>query len=357
MNILLIYGGTSCEHDVSVITACLARGYFQGNLYCAYLSKSNECFLVPNDYTPARHVTEKLKNRVVFLFGEGKFAVMRGKRIVKTVQIDAVVNCCHGYSGEDGSVAALCQLLNVPLIGSPLIPSAVAMDKYVSKIVLREYGFPVLEGFELKRSDDLKDCTVNYPVVVKPVTLGSSIGVAVARDDDELATALLNAFKYDGRVLVERALGDFTELNCAVMRTRGEVVSSAVDCPVTLNDILTFEDKYVSGSAADAERAKVPDSLVAEVKKMTERIYERLGFSGVIRVDYLLDNERKELYVNEINAIPGSLAYGLWEQRFTRAEYGQALVEQAVADHRENACVTRVFESTVLSGANGVKKK
>ena len=78
MNILLIYGGTSCEHDVSVITACLARGYFQGNLYCAYLSKSNECFLVPNDYTPARHITEKLKNRVAFLFGEGKFAVMRG---------------------------------------------------------------------------------------------------------------------------------------------------------------------------------------------------------------------------------------------------------------------------------------
>ena len=209
----------------------------------------------------------------------------------------------------------------------------------------------------MKRSDDLKDCTVNYPVVVKPVTLGSSIGVAVARDDDELATALLNAFKYDGRVLVERALGDFTELNCAVMRTRGEVVSSAVDCPVTLNDILTFEDKYVSGSAADIERVKAPDSLVAEVKKMTERIYERLGFSGVIRVDYLLDNETNELYVNEINAIPGSLAYGLWEQRFTRAEYGQALVEQAVADHRENACVTRVFESSVLSGVGGVKKK
>lgn len=358
MNILLIYGGKSCEHDVSVITACLARGYFQGNLYCAYFDKNNECYLVPNDYTPIKHVTEKLKNRISFIFGESKIAVMRGRRIVKTVQIDVAVNCCHGYSGEDGTVAAICQLLNVPLVGSALIPSAVAMDKCLSKTVLREYGFPVLEGFGLNSSDGIAELgALSYPVVVKPVTLGSSIGVDVAHNDGELSRALANAFKYDGKVLIERALTDFTELNCAVMKSRGKTVCSAVDCPVTLNDILTFEDKYVSNSAAGVKRADVSDELVLRVKEMTAGIYDRLGFSGVIRVDYLLDNTTQELYVNEINSIPGSLAYGLWENEYTRTEYGQALVEQAVADHRENSKRTRVFSSSVLNGANGVKKK
>ena len=358
MNILLVYGGKSCEHDISVITACLARGYFNGNLYSVYFNKDNESYLVPNDYTPVRHVQEKLKNRVIFLTGDSKIAVIRGKRVSKVIDVDVVVNCCHGYNGEDGTVAALCQLLGCPIVGSPLIPSAVAMDKSLTKRVLSSFGFPVVDGFELKSDDDLSETSgVTYPIIVKPATLGSSIGVTVAYSDDEFARALRCAFKYDGKVLCEQALTDFKELNCAAMRVNGSIVTSAVDSPVSVHDILTFEDKYVSDSAVLNPKSPVESGIAETVKAMTERIYDKLGFSGVIRVDYLLDNTTRELYVNEINAIPGSLAYGLWEGQYTRTEYGQALVEQAVADHRENARRTYAFDSGVLNGVNGIKKK
>lgn len=358
MNILLVYGGKSCEHDISVITACLARGYFQGNLYSVYFNKNNESYLVPNDYTPIKHVSEKLKNKVVFLAGESKIAVVKGKRLAKIIPVDVVVNCCHGRNGEDGTVAALCQLLGCPLVGSALIPSAVAMDKSVTKRVLREYGFPVVNGFELTSGEDLSEVNgVKYPIIVKPVTLGSSIGVTVARDDDELASALQVAFQYDKKVLCEQALTDFTELNCAAMRVKGQIVSSAVDCPITAHDILTFEDKYISNEAVGIVNKSISGDVKTSVKNMTERIYGAVGFSGVIRVDYLLDNASGELFVNEINSIPGSLAYGLWNGEFTRTEYGQALVEQAVADHRESERRTYAFDSSVLNGVNGIKKK
>ena len=141
-NVIIIYGGRSPEHDISVITACLARGYFDGNLYSVYFNKQNECYLVPTGFTPVRHVTEKLKNKVVFLFGESAIGVIKGKRIVKKIPVDVVVNCCHGSNGEDGTVAALCNLLGAPVVGSPLIPSAVAMDKVVTKYILSQGFLP-----------------------------------------------------------------------------------------------------------------------------------------------------------------------------------------------------------------------
>ena len=359
-NVIIIYGGRSPEHDISVITACLARGYFDGNLYSVYFNKQNECYLVPNDFTPVRHVTEKLKNKVVFLFGESAIGVIKGKRIVKKIPVDVVVNCCHGSNGEDGTEAALCNLLGAPVVGSPLIPSAVAMDKVVTKYVLSQMGLPVVKGFSL-RQNDVNDFAVlkadlAYPLIVKPSTLGSSIGVKVVNNDDELEQALIAAFKYDGKVLCEQALTDYAELNCAAMRVKGEVITSNVDCPQSIHDILTFEDKYVQNSAVSGG-GQVSDDVKRQVGNLTERIYSELGFQGVIRVDYLYDKTTDTLYVNEINTIPGSLAYGLWEQRYTRTEYGQALVEQAVNDKRLSSRRLSVFDSGVLNGVNGIKKK
>ncbi len=360
MNTVLVYGGKSCEHDISVITACLARGYFSGELYSVYFDKENQSYLVPNDYKPARHVAEKLKNRVVFLFGEKKIAVLKGKRISKIISVDVVVNCCHGLNGEDGTVAAMCNLLGAPVVGSPLIPSAVAMDKVVTKQVLNQMGLPTVKGFALREQElsdliSLKD-NYSYPLIVKPSLLGSSIGVSVVKNDEELEQALSVAFKYDCKVLCEQALTDYTELNCAAMRVNGKIKTSKVDCPVTLNDILTFEDKYVSNKAVE-KSIEVGKDIAEQVKEYTERIYRELGFQGVIRVDYLYDNKENKLYVNEINTIPGSLAYGLWEGEYTRTEYGQALVEQAVNDKRMSEQHVYVFDSGVLNGVNGIKKK
>lgn len=361
MNILIIYGGKSCEHDISIITACLARGYFEGNLYSAYLDKNNRCFLVPNDWTPKKHVDGKLNKTVVFKLGEGAIAVMRGRRVIKTIPIDVVVNCCHGVNGEDGAIAALTQMAGIPLVGSDIASSAVAMDKVLTKRVLNSYDVPTVKGIELTKSDmpQLKERIVdlNFPLIVKPSKLGSSIGVEVCKVYEDLDNALARAFKLDAKVLVEEALTDFIELNCAAIRVKGKVRLSVIDQPLTTHEILTFADKYVENEAFDRRPAPLDKKVASEVERLTTLVYDKLGFSGVIRVDYLLDKASGKLYVNEINTTPGSLAYGLWEAKFSRTAYGEALVEQAIADYRELQGFVYDFDSGVLRGGNGIKKK
>ena len=361
MNVLIIYGGKSCEHDISIITACLARGYFDGNLYSAYLDKNNRCFLVPNDFTPKRHVQTKFNKRVSFNLGEGSVSITRGKRIVKTVPIDVAVNCCHGVNGEDGCIAALTQLAGIPLVGSDVASSAIAMDKALSKRILKSFGIPTVNGVELVKSD-LPELSrhlnkLQYPLIVKPCKLGSSIGVEVCKTVDDLTAALERAFKLDLKVLVEEALTNFTEINCAAIRVEGKVQLSVIDQPMTTHEILTFADKYVENEAYEREAPALDEKVASKVNKLTTEIYDKLNFGGVIRVDYLLDKDSGKLYVNEINTTPGSLAYGLWESKYTRFEYGAALVEQARADFAERESLVYAFDSGVLSGGNGIKKK
>lgn len=361
-NVLIIYGGKSCEHDISIITACLAKGYFANhNVYCVYLDKSNRAFLAPNGLSPAQHVECKLPLQASFAFGEKTLCLIKRNRVVKRVTIDAVVNCCHGAHGEDGTIAALCGLLNVPLVGSDITASAVAMDKILSKQVLQALGLPVVDGFEVNagnvsRLDELT-AGVSYPLIVKPDTLGSSIGVAVCRNFDELSSAVRAALRYDSRALVETALTDFYELNCAAMRVEGSVVTSRVDVPVTAHDILTFEDKYVNGTVQEQAKPEVDCEIVNHVKTLTEEIYGKICFGGVIRVDYLFDNAKGKLYVNEINSIPGSLAYGLFSDRFSMTEYGDRLLEQAERDYAERADLVTAFSSSVLNVGNGKHRK
>lgn len=359
-NVIILYGGKSCEHDISIITACLAKGYFANyNAYCVYLNKDNAMYLVPNNYSPAMHVNGKFTQKAAFLTGERALAVLKRNRIAKRIPIDVVVNCCHGAHGEDGTVAALCGLLNVPVVGSSITSSAVAMDKVLTKRVLNSLGVPTVRGFEVNAQDvdRLAELAEGYgfPIIVKPNTLGSSIGVAVCKDVDELRQNVATALTYDNRVLCEVALTDFCELNCSAMRVDGEVVCSRVDLPVTANDILTFEDKYVSWQPADVQKTSVEDEVIENVRQLTKLVYTAIGYAGVIRVDYLYNNASKRLYVNEINSIPGSLAYGLWNDKYSLTDYGDALIEQVERDYAEQSRLTTVFNSSVLSQCSGVK--
>ena len=360
MNILIIYGGKSCEHDISIITACLAKGYFKGNIYSVYFDKNNQSYLVGNDWTPRDHVTKKLTKKVTFVFGEGKIAYRHGLKLMQ-VPIDVAVNCCHGLNGEDGCIAALCQLCGIPLVGSGVTPSAIAMDKVLTKRVLKDLDMPVIDGVEVT-ADTVGDFLNNLgglslPIIVKPCMLGSSIGVEVAHDAKELAKAINQALRYDGRLLCEQALTDFIELNCSALKANGVILTSVVDCPFTMHDVLTFADKYLANEVMEGQPVSVDDGIKCQVKKMTAEIYSKLNFSGVVRVDYLYDKKTGKLYVNEINTTPGSLAYGLWELTYSRTRYGEALAEQAIADYREMQQRVYTFESGVLNGLGGNKKK
>lgn len=357
MNIMLLYGGKSCEHDISVITACLARGHFAHRLYGVYFEKNNLPRLVGNDVSPREHNRAKGR-KVTFCFGEGCIAFRRGP-FRRKVHIDVAVNCCHGLCGEDGCVAALCRLLGVPLVGSDVSASAIAMDKVLTKYVLRTLRLPVL-GYTVVTKSAPHVGEIRLPTVVKPSRLGSSIGVKMCRTEAELSEALQAAFCYDNVVLCEDALTDFAEYNCSALRTSGNVATSRVDSPTTANDILTFEDKYIAcGCKGDGatDGNDIPDGLTARIRATTARIYDLLGFGGVIRVDYLFDKVRKKLYVNEINSVPGSLAYPLWKRDCTMTEFGQMLVNQAIDDYAAQTSLVTSFDSDVFSSKAGGKAK
>ena len=350
MNIAIIYGGRSSEHDISVITACLSKRLFDGKIYGIYFDKQNRCFLAPDDLPPKRHSSYKFKNKVSFLLGERAIKVSRGC-FSKVIPLDVAVNCCHGVCGEDGSVAALCNYADIPLVGSDVVPSAVAMDKIVTKQVLAGCGFPVLEGFGIAKWDSVDDVT--FPVVVKPSQLGSSIGVSVANNSEELSAALSVAFTYSDKVLVERALTDFSEYNCSAFLSCGKVHCSVVAKPITSHQILTFSDKYVGGCKVEVETQD--GQTAADVQTLTEQIYTKIGFSGVIRVDYLLDNQSGKLYVNEINSVPGSLGYNLWSASLPPRQFGKLLIEQAIAEKANRRKLITDYVSDVLN-LGGAKK-
>lgn len=358
-NILIIYGGKSCEHDISVITGCLARGYFSGKLYSAYLSEENVCYLVPNNFSPTRHLHFKGRKQIVFMFGRKQLAIVRGRHL-KYVNIDVVVNCCHGRCGEDGAIASLCELCGVPIVGSDVISSALSMDKVFSKHVLSAFQIPVLPGIVVRSehtSEDLKKVEqLGFPIIVKPATLGSSIGISVCKDVVELQCGLEKAFVYDDRVLCEKALTNFYELNCSAMRVDGVVRTSNIDSPFSSGEILSFYDKYQRGEKFGHSRREVSDKNRKQVIALTERIYNDFSLAGVVRVDFLVDCVTDKIYVNEINSIPGSLAYGLWQNTYSLREFGRVLIEQAEdAFARRNKLKTK-FESSVLDGVNMSKK-
>lgn len=355
MNILIIYGGQSCEHDISIITACLAKGYFDGNIFSAYFDKQNRCFALPNDFTPSKHLNAPLREQILFCFGEKRIAICKGKRIKRYVNIDVAVNCCHGVCGEDGTVAAICQMLGVPLVGSNMLSSGIALDKIATKQMLRSIGMPTIMGKHITReqynSGNFSTGNLGYPVIVKPNKLGSSIGVTVCRDKTQLKNALDIAFCYDNDVLYERALTNFYEVNCSAMRVDNVVQSSDVDRPITSHDLLTFDDKYISNGKWCKPSQVIEQEVQDSVKSMTEQIYDKLGFQGVIRVDFLVDNTTNKIYVNEINAIPGSLAYGLWSSIYSQKQFGSLLVAQAFTDYKKEKQLVHSYQSSVLCGA------
>ena len=294
-NVVLLYGGRSFEHDVSVITAIEVGQWFpeRYKVYPVYM-RDGEWWMV-KDWTRFDSYTS-LKGRKVRLDHEGLHVG------VKTIPVDCVLLCSHGGEGEDGTLQVLLEWWGLPYTSCDPLVSGLMMDKCLSKRVLASYGFPVVEEVQADEEPTL-------PVIVKPARLGSSIGVGVARTMDEYRLALALAAEYDDKVLVERFLEGALEYNCAVLADHDQLLVSAIERPCHTGDTYTFGQKYQK-ECEHALPAPMSDDLREEISEMTKRLYRTLGCRGVVRVDYLYHEGR--LYVNEVNTIPGALSYRLF---------------------------------------------
>jgi D-alanine-D-alanine ligase len=349
--VAVVFGGRSGEHEVSIITAhqvmdaLEVAGY---SLLPIYISKDGEWFageklnnlklfqdrnleLNKVDNVWKVSLSPDRSIRTLILHPEGKRGIFR-----KPPQLwaDVFFPTVHGSFGEDGTLQGLFELADVPYVGSNVLASAVGMDKAKMKDIFRAAGIPVLECVTLSRNEFQQDNKASllhlenfceYPLMVKPLRLGSSIGVKRCKNSEELKYALEVAFYLDMNILVERALENFTEVNCSVIGPPEE--ASVCEQPVTSGDILSFESKYKEGNKktspsgskggmASSKRilpAPLSPSLTERVQDLAIKAFRAIGASGVARLDFLIDNSEKALFLNEINTMPGSLAFYLWE--------------------------------------------
>lgn len=342
-SIAVIFGGKSNENEVSVITGTMAANVLKSGgdtVTPLYMSQRGELYtgeglLNITSYKDGGY--EKCSRAVV---GKGGVYVLnkRGK-MKKYVKIDVALNCCHGGWGEGGGVCGLFALNDIPLASAGMFESAAFMDKYFTKRVLRSLGVKVARYVYVRSPDEyLKAEKLQYPLIVKPAKLGSSIGIECAENREELETAVAAAFLYDDGVICEKYVENRREINCAAYFADGKVVVSECEEAVSDGDILSFDDKY-SGGGTRVMPADIPESLAMKIRKITGNVYSRLNMRGIVRFDYLLGGDT--VYLSEINTVPGSLAYYLLSSGF-KDFYPvlKAVIVQAEVDYKEAASKT-----------------
>lgn len=390
----VMFGGKSVEHEISIISAIQAIGYLDKNKYDVipiYITKENEFYIGENvgkieSYT---NLPELLKSsqRVIPVYADGKTQLMcyPKKMFSKPFAdyIDIAFPVVHGTNVEDGTLQGYLKMLNVPYVGCDVLSSAVGMDKYVMKTVLKDNDIPVLDCkcFTSKEYDADSDKviaeieeSVGYPLIVKPVNLGSSIGISKAENRNELYDCLETAFHYATKVLVETAVQNLKEINCSVLGDYETAEASECEEPVSSDKILTFTEKYIGDGCAKGAKggvksspsgskgmatlkrkipAEITDEQRTEIRTLAVKAFKCLGCNGVSRIDFMMDTKSGKIWLNEINTIPGSLSFYLWEP--LGVKYTQLLdkmISFSLKRERENDSITYTFDSNVLQGVN-----
>jgi len=372
MSIAVIFGGKSCEHDISIITGVLTLNVLIGAGYAAvpvYIDGAGVWYTGPNMNSVAvfgdtDNKVRKKWRRVTVLSGSDGLYSLKGKRLTT---VNAAVLCTHGVSGEDGCLQGLLELAGIPYTGSGVYASAAGMNKATAKKLFEAAGLPVAP-YVIATSRELADGgdkleeavqKLGLPIIVKPANLGSSIGISIANDTISLATAVQVASKYDNTLVLERAFVDFTEFNCAVLGRGNDTITSGVEQPVGWKEFLSFDNKYldtVESGETVRTPAQIDDELKAKVKALSKAAFECIGASGVARVDLILD--KGELYINEINTIPGSLSYYLFEyEGILHSELLTRLIKIAKEEAKDKRGLSYSYKSTVLrSGGSKCRK-
>ena len=295
-----------------------------------------------------------------------------GKKQV--AEIDVAFPVTHGTNGEDGVLQGFLQLLGIPFVGPDVLSSAIGMDKVVMKNVLRDSGLPIVKHvwfykykwLEEKESTIRQiESTLGYPVIVKPANLGSSVGISKAKNREELEIAVNNASNFANKLLLEEVVEKLTEINCSVLGDQESCEASVCEEVLSSDEILSYKDKYEGGSGTkgmSGASRQVPANLSAEktkeIQELAMETFRVLGCAGVARIDFLMDTETKKVYVNEINSIPGSLSFYLWEpvgKSFT--ELTGDLVKLAIKRNREQGEISYAYDSNLFAIHGGTKGK
>lgn len=382
INVGVMYGGNSTEHEISIISAVQAMHNIDQDKYeiiPIYLSKDSTMYTSKELLNMEIYKDlKKLKNKateVILTKKNNEFVLMKNKFPYKVVaKIDLAFPIMHGYNTEDGSIAGYLEVLGIPYCESDIYASVVGQDKIFQKQVLIandvkvvDYKYFYESEYLLNQDKVLKDVSsLGFPVIVKPARQGSSVGIKVAKDKKELIEAIDDAIIYDEKILVEKVVENLCELNCSVVGDNSEYEASLIEEVYGSDEILSYQDKYMSGGKnapskgmASAGR-KIPADLPAKVQKQIEQMSIKacraLNTNGVVRIDYLMDKKTGEIYLNEMNLTPGSLAFYLWTAK--GVEYKELLnriITTGIKRFQDKTKKLSSFETNVLEGFNGTK--
>lgn len=387
-NIGVFFGGRSTEHEISVISASQAMHAINRDRFDVtpiYITKQGEWYSGDAllDVANYRHIDtllskcEKVYMRPVY----GDYNVYKVKKPFfgsdVLAKLDVVIPVLHGSNGEDGIFEGVLETIGIPYAGCNTISSANGMDKITMKMILQANDIPVVDYVWMtdkewfaKRDDIIAkiENKIGYPVIVKPANLGSSVGISRAKDREELIEAIATAEKYSTRIIVEDMVENLQEINCSVLGDCDEYQMSVLEEPIKTGDFLSYEDKYMGGSKgakgmqASQKRipAELPQDETERIKFLAGETFRVLSCHGVSRVDVIVDAKTRDIYVNEINTIPGSLSFYLWEATgISFEQLMERLVALAIKRKREQSHKTVSYDQNIFAlggGTKGVKK-
>ena len=382
----VIFGGYSVEHEVSVITGMQVMENIDKSKYEVvpiYITKSGKWLTgsslmefknyKDNNFKDVKQsrLTQALKDHNIYLHPEG--LGLFGKKILD--KLDIVFPALHGTNGEDGTIQGLFELMNIPYVGGGVLASSVGMDKILMKDVYKSYSLPIVDYMWFYRSNWSKDREdvinkieekLGYPVFVKPANLGSSVGINKAKDRDGLISAIEIAVHYDRKIIVEKAVESPREINCAVLGYDNEVITSLCEEPMGWTEILSFEDKYIKGnnkgvkSSGETRRipADIDETLRIKIEDLAIKAFTSIDCKGTARIDFLLDKDNN-VYINEINTLPGSIGFYLWEGKgISIGKLIDKMIDIAIETHKEKNKNMYSYEANLFNRTQyGVKTR
>lgn len=384
-NIGVFFGGRSTEHEISVISASQAMAAISRERYDVtpiYITKEGRWYTgealldvknyrdIPSLLAQCTEVYMRPTYGDYNLYSTAK-KMFGGVPVVS--KLDVVIPVLHGSNGEDGTFEGVLDTIGIPYAGCGVLSSANGMDKVTMKMILDACDVPVVpyvwftdKEWWAKRDELIEriEKKIGYPVIVKPANLGSSVGIGRAADREALIEKVADAERYSTRIIVEHMVDNLKEINCSVLGDCDEYVTSVCEEPIKSGEILSYTDKYMGGTKgtqgmqASQKRipADLPEAVSDEIRRLAGETFRVLSCHGVSRVDVIMDEDNGKIYVNEINTIPGSLSFYLWEATgipFTKLM--DRLVALAIKRKRESSHKTFSFDQNIFALGGGVK--
>ena len=393
----VIFGGESVEHEVSIISAIQAMNKIDEEKYeiiPIYITKDREWYtgemLKDIDVYQDLSLIKKYADNVVLYYKNGSYVLQKKKGLLKSVvkEIDIAFPIVHGTNVEDGTLQGYLQTIGIPYVGSNVYASVAGQDKTMMKDIWASANLPMTNYtwfYDVDYRNNPEDVferinKLKYPLIVKPATTGSSVGISFCKNEEELKEGIDQAIQYDSKIIIEEVVKNLKEVNIAVMGNYEHQKVSAIEEVLSANKFLTYADKYIgdgkgklkgnkysskTGSKGMASlNRKLPAELDEKMQKEIENIavkaFKALGSSGNSRIDFLIDEKAKKVYINEINSIPGSLAFYLWDAKdinFTQVL--DDMINIGIKDYKRRMSKTHSFDSNILQGfaSRGTKGK